>query len=142
MQITEIIPTIAELAVAIAGFSAVVVALRRKPLEEWSNYDRFNLRMLLQVGALTVFFSIFPFGALALLDPSQAWKVSIVLYGVVHLVDVSSFAVRMPAGTGPINRIASLFGISLALAKIAAGIATSSWEGSAILLRQTEYLRY
>lgn len=61
MGITEIFPTIAEIAVAIAGFSAIIVALRKNPIRKWHESDRFNFRMLLQVAALKIFFSILPF---------------------------------------------------------------------------------
>jgi len=75
MEILEIVPTIAKIAVAIAGFSAIVLVLRKRPVREWHAYDRFNLRMLLQVVALTILFSIFSFGPLAVLNPPIAWKV-------------------------------------------------------------------
>jgi len=122
MDITEISPTIAEIAVAIAGFSAVVVVLRKKPIREWHAYDRFNLRMLLQVAALTIFFSILPFGALAVLDSPVAWKVSLLVYGFVHLLDVSSFIVFYPHEWKRVNRFAAGVGVLIALVQIASGL--------------------
>ena len=121
MQITEIIPTIAELAVTVAGFSAVVVALRRKPVRDWNALDRFHLRVLLQVAALTVIFCIFPFGALVVFEPETAWKVSLLVYGFVHLIDLASFGFNLPEDMIPINKVSIGIGTAMALAQIAIG---------------------
>ena len=60
MESGNILTTIAEIAIAIDGFSSVIVALSPKPFSEWNPIDRFNFRVLLQVAAVTVFFSLFP----------------------------------------------------------------------------------
>jgi hypothetical protein len=125
MDITEISPTIAEIAVAIAGFSAIVVVLRKRPIRDWHAYDRFNFRMLLQVAALTIIFSIFPFGALAIVDSPVAWKISLLTYGFVHLLDVSSFIVFYPHKWNIVNKIAASIGVLIALAQIGSGFFAS-----------------
>jgi len=119
MQITEITPTLAELAVSLAGFSAVIVALRPQPIASWSAFDRFNFRMLLQVAALTIFFSIFPFGTLTLLDDPLAWQAAALAYGFVHLADLASFVLNMPPAARRLNRIATRIGFVIAIAQIA-----------------------
>ena len=52
--------TIAEVAVAVAGFSAIVVALNGRPVRQWDELDRHNPRMLIQVAFFTLVFSILP----------------------------------------------------------------------------------
>ncbi len=56
------------------------------------------------------------------MNPDLAWKVSILLYGIVHLIDVSSFGVNFPPEAGRINRIATGIGLVIAIAKISFGI--------------------
>jgi hypothetical protein len=121
IQITEITPTIAQLAVTLAGFSAVIVALRPKPISEWKPFDRFNFRILIQVAAVTTFFSIFPFAALAIFEPQQAWKLSLLAYGVFHLIDLISFSLKFPIELGRANRIAVGIGFVVAVLQIGIG---------------------
>ena len=122
MQITEITPTIAQLAVTLAGFSAVIVALRPKPIRQWAPLDRLNFRILIQVTAVTTLFSLFPFGALAIFEPPLAWKVSLLVYGAFHLVDVSSFAFNFPPDARRVNRIAAGIGLVVAALQIGCGL--------------------
>jgi hypothetical protein len=81
--------------------------------------------MLLQVAALTIIFSIFPFGALAILDSTVAWKVSLLAYGFVHLLDVSSFVVFYPDKWNIVNKIAAGIGVLIALVQIGSGFFAS-----------------
>ena len=60
MPSNDILVLVAELAVAIAGFSSVVVALGRRPVAEWLPGEQRNLRILLQVSAIAILFSLFP----------------------------------------------------------------------------------
>jgi len=122
MQITEITPTIAQLAVTLAGFSAVIVALRPKPIRQWAPLDRLNFRILIQVAAVTTFFSLFPFGALAILEPPLAWKISLMAYGIYHLADVASFAFNFPPDVRRVNRIATGIGFVVAALQVGAGL--------------------
>ena len=122
MQITEITPTIAQLAVTLAGFSAVIVALRPKPIRQWAPLDRLNFRILIQVAAVTTLFSLFPFGALAILDPPLAWKVSLLVYGVFHLADVATFTLNYPPDARKVNRVAGGIGIVVAALQIGVGL--------------------
>jgi len=51
MESNDALVLIAELAVAIAGFSSVVGALDNRAVRTWSPFRRHNLRVLLQVSA-------------------------------------------------------------------------------------------
>jgi hypothetical protein len=122
MQITEITPTIAQLALTLAGFSAVIVALRPKPIRQWASLDRLNFRILIQVAAVATFFSLFPFAVLVVLEPPLAWKVSLLVYGVYHLVDVGSFAFNFPPDVRRVNRISTGIGFVVATLQVGFGL--------------------
>jgi hypothetical protein len=109
---------LAELAVAIAGFSGVVVALEARRVSEWSASRRFNLRVLLQVSALVVFFSILPLILERAIAQPASWRVALWAYGLVHLADVSSFILRRPPGVVGFRRIAQLVGLCFAVGSL------------------------
>ncbi len=109
---------IAEVAVAIAGFSSVVVALDNRAVRNWTPFQRHNLRVLLQVSALTIFFSIFPLILQRVLDSPSSWKWALGVYAAVHTIDVSSFIRALPKNLPVANRIFPYFGLSLAITSI------------------------
>lgn len=123
MESGNILTTIAEIAIAIAGFSSVIVALSPKPFSEWNPIDRFNFRILLQVAAVTVFFALFPLVLHRALSIDVAWRAALIVYGVVHLIDVSSFLFRFPDHLPTIPKITSIIGLSIAILQLAIGAA-------------------
>ena len=60
MQSSELLLTVAQIAVGLAGFSAIIVTLNPKPVREWDATDRLNLRVLVQVSFVVLFFSLLP----------------------------------------------------------------------------------
>jgi hypothetical protein len=74
LDLGNIVTTIAEIAIALVGFSAVVVVLNPSPIRNWSVSERFNFRILVQVGGVVVLFSILPFGTNLVFDDYHAWK--------------------------------------------------------------------
>ena len=94
----------AELSVAIAGFSGVIVALESRSVKSWTPLRRRDLRVLLQLSALALVFSLAPVLAYPVFDDAAFWKWALAMYGVAHLADVASFLVRQPDGarTGPV----------------------------------------
>lgn len=119
MESRDTVVLIAELAVAIAGFSAVVVAVESRSVRNWSEIQRFNLRILLQVSALAIFFSIFPLIFERVVAPPSSWRWALWLYGFVHLADVSSFLFRSPRNAPVAVKIPMFTGFSMALASLA-----------------------
>ncbi len=122
MEPSEIIVTIAQLAIGLAGFSGVVVSLNPTPISEWTAADRLNFRILLQVAAVTTFFAILPFPIHVLFESGLAWQVSLLIYGVFHIFDVASFALRLPEEALPVNRIMLATGAVIAVLQILTGI--------------------
>jgi hypothetical protein len=75
MQPSEALSAAAQLAVALAGFAGVVVAFRSGAIHEWSNIDKFRLRILLSNSALPFVMSIFAMLLLATSLPEQTvWR--------------------------------------------------------------------
>jgi hypothetical protein len=73
MEAEGILTALAEIAIAIAGFSGIVVALDRSG-QPWSELDRARLSMLLQVSLSCVFWSLLPIALhLANLPPTSVW---------------------------------------------------------------------
>lgn len=119
MESHDVLVLIAELAVAIAGFSSVVVALEARAVKSWSAYQRHNLRVLLQVSALTIFFSIFPLIFQRVVEGPDSWKWALGFYAVVHTIDVTSFLRALPENLPSAYKIIPYVGLTLALVSIA-----------------------
>lgn len=120
MQSHDTLVLIAEIAVGLAGFSSVVVALDNRAVRDWSVDRRFNLRILFQVSAMAIFFSLFPLIFERVIEAPESWRWAIAVYGAVHLLDVSTFAVRMPAEIGFGPRFTATGGILLSIGQLAA----------------------
>jgi len=118
MNSTDFLLTISELSIAVAGFSAIVVMLNTKPIKEWTDADRLNLRLLLQVSALTIIFSLLPSILSVSLDPDHAWQYSLAIYGAVHMADVSSFLLKMTSGTQTAFKVCGSIGVVVAVLQL------------------------
>jgi len=77
MNASDALATIAEIAIAVAGFSGVAAVLGRRSQGEWSPEDVFRLRALLLSSFSIVFFCFVPIVlGLAALAPSRIWALS------------------------------------------------------------------
>ena len=118
MDLGDIITTIAEIAIALIGFSAVVVVLNPNPIRDWSVSERFNFRILLQLAAIVVLFSILPFGTNLVFDEHFAWKYALLTYGIFHIVDLTTFVIKFPKDVTSINRAMPYFGYLVVLTQL------------------------
>ena len=118
METSSIITTIAEIAIALVGFSAIVVVLNPKPIREWHASDQFNFRVLVQLAAIVVFFAILPFGTNLMFDEFLAWKYALLAYGTFHIFDLSTFVFEFPPGALLINRVLTCGGFFVAILQI------------------------
>lgn len=132
MESTDLTLTIAEIAVAVAGFSAIVVMLNAKPISEWDDTDRLNLRLLVQVAIFTILMSLLPSVLRVSLSEAEVWEYGLWAYGVIHIVDVSSFLFGMTKETPNIFRNAALLGVTIAITQIAV-----AWLGSRTAMETT-----
>ena len=129
MQSTDILLTIAEIAVALAGFSAIVVMLNSKPIREWDDTARLNLRILVQVSAFTIAFALLPSILNIPFDEPELWTYALWTFGVVHIVDVSNVLFRMKKKTPNIFRVTVACGTVIALSQlVVAGIGNAMFK--------------
>lgn len=122
MQSQDTLILIAEIGVAIAGFSSVFVALNNKAVRHWSIYQRHNLRVLLQVSALAIFFSLFPLVFSRAVDGPQVWNWALGVYAAIHIIDVSTFIRKLPANLPTSARITPHLGLVLAITALAVAL--------------------
>lgn len=94
MENTQTSQTIAEVAIALAGFSGIVAVLGQRSSGEWSPTERLRLRLLLEASLLVVFLSFLPSLMLRGTSASAAWRVSSGVCGLVHLLPMASFFLR------------------------------------------------
>ena len=79
---------VAEIAIALTGFTAVVVALGQRELSVWSPIEKFQLRALLYWSLGTAFLAFVPAG-LSGLAPNTAWRLAHSAFVIFH---TSAFA--------------------------------------------------
>jgi len=115
METSDFLLTISQLAIGLAGFSAVIVTLNPKPIREWDITDRLNLRLLVQVSFVVLFFALFPFLLGIPFSLDRVWLIGLWVYGSLHLADVVSFLVGMTEETPTIFRATAYCGVVVAL---------------------------
>lgn len=75
----------AQLAIGLAGFSAILVALSGKP-HQWTPVDAFRIRNILAFTFQSVFLSLMPFVlAFFSLPESKVWQVSLLILAIATL---------------------------------------------------------
>jgi hypothetical protein len=75
MQPSEALGLAAQVAVALAGFAGVVVVFRPSAVHQWSNIDRFRLRLLLSNSVLPLIYSMIGILLLTIQPmPEQIWR--------------------------------------------------------------------
>ncbi|MEH6543023.1 MAG: hypothetical protein V7721_03685 [Porticoccaceae bacterium] len=122
MQSTDLILGISQIAVGLAGFSAIIVTLNPKPIRDWDKTDQLNLRLLIQISIIVILFSMLPFLFSVTLNKAETWKYALLIYGVIHLADVGFFLLKKTKNTSNIFRYFALCGCCVALAQIAIGL--------------------
>ncbi|MFT5501525.1 MAG: hypothetical protein ACI88G_001662 [Woeseiaceae bacterium] len=85
----NILETIAEVAIAITGFTAIAAVFRRRQAS-WSSKERLHFLILIRTSIIVLFFSFVPWllGQIEI-TPDMAWRASCGLFGVAQLADVS-----------------------------------------------------
>lgn len=80
--------TITQVAIGLAGFSAILVALSGKP-HQWTAVDAFRIRHILAFSFQTVFLALIPFVlAFFSLPEATLWKVSPLIIAIATFGDV------------------------------------------------------
>jgi hypothetical protein len=90
MELYDVLLTFAQAAMVIAGFGGVVITLHDKS-NQWNEWDRVEFRSILEIGGLVIFFSILPIVLQSLLDVGNSWRISILLFAVVHASTIINY---------------------------------------------------
>lgn len=95
MQPQEILQTISEAAVALAGFSGVVAVLGHRGRGKWSRAEVLQLRTLVEPSLIALFGSLLPGTiGLALQSEPLTWRLSNGALGLLGIGGVAAFIVR------------------------------------------------
>jgi hypothetical protein len=85
IDVANALLTFAQLAIGLAGFSAILVALSGKP-HQWTQVDAFRIRNILAFTFQSVFLSLVPFVlAFFSLPVSAVWQVSLLILAIATL---------------------------------------------------------
>ena len=85
IDVANALLTLAQVAIGLAGFSAVLVALSGKP-QQWTPVDAFRIRNILAFSFQSVFLSLTPFVlAFFSLPESTVWQVSLLIIALATL---------------------------------------------------------
>src|SRR5438046_9827468 len=74
MEPGEALGLAAQVAVTLAGFAGVVVVFRPHSVHQWSNVDRFRLRLLLDNSILPLAYAVIGIFLLAMRPPVSIWR--------------------------------------------------------------------
>ena len=97
LQAAQVLTVIAEISIALAGFSGIVVAFRQRGIEAWPPHELVRLRFMLGVACVTLLFSLLPFVPHYLgVRASATWVLSsaILSAGLFGFALVSYFATK------------------------------------------------
>lgn len=88
IDVTNALLAVAQVAIGLAGFSAILVALSGKP-HQWTPVDAFRIRLILACSFQSVFLSLIPVAlAFFSLPESTVWKVSPLIIAIATFADV------------------------------------------------------
>ena len=134
MQSTGLLFTIAQIAVGLAGFSAIIVTLNPRPIREWDDTDRLNLRTLIQLSIYVIFFSLLPPLLSISLDNHLVWLCALWVYGLIHIADASFFLMNLTKDMPTLFRNSASCGVIVALAQL-----LIAWQGNDVA-RETMFV--
>lgn len=100
---------IAQVSVALAGFTGVASALGRRRKNEWTPEERLQLRTLVETSLTAMFLSFAP-GVLDLIVASESalWQLANLLLGATHLTFITLFLLRTKGARPTIGQLVLL----------------------------------
>ena len=120
LQAAQVLTVIAEISIALVGFSGIVVSFRQRGIEAWPPHELIRLRFMLAVACVTLLFSLLPFvphhlGA----QTSATWVLSSAVFsaGLFGVALVSYFGTK-----AYLNRLSRPWFFTYLAGSIAAGV--------------------
>ena len=114
MDQSETLRTIAEIGIALAGFTGVVAVLGRRSGGDWSPLEALRLHVLIQTSLLVVFLSFLPILLLRAASAETAWRTANGACGLALVVTTYVIVTRWRASgyswEGASVRVARLLG--------------------------------
>ena len=118
MDYQDLLQTLAEVSVALAGFSGVVSVFGRRHTGDWDPADRLHLSFMLETSLAVLFLSLLPFAFLSVeLSPRSTWTI---MSGIMAAYLVATFGAAayryrrlssdQRTGVGPIYGFAMALG--------------------------------
>ena len=122
MALSDVLLIFAQAAMVTAGFGGVVVTLRDHS-EHWDEWNRIEFRSILEISGIIIFFSMLPLVLTTIVEPVVIWRMSILLFAVVHGGVIVVYRISVDSGSIPpvFNRIHLIAGI-LIFSQFLAGI--------------------
>ena len=115
MNPQSVLTTVAEVSIALAGFTGVVAVLGNRRKHDWTAEERLQLRTLVET-SLTALFASFAPSVLyqAMTSEPAIWRGANLFLGVLHLANLGAFLVRAKEAK-PTTSQKSLLGIGIAM---------------------------
>ncbi len=129
MDTQSILSTVAEVSVALAGFTGVVAVLGHRRKHDWTAEERLQLRTLVET-SLTALFASFAPSVLYLIVTSEpaVWRSANLFLGALHLANLVAFLRRTKEAKPTTSQIGLLVvGIVIILAHFLASAGVLPW---------------
>ncbi len=129
MDPQSILTTVAEVAIALTGFTGVVAVLGHRQNHDWSPEERLQLRTLVETSLTALFASFVPSVLLIFLSSEPAsWMGANLFLGSLHAANLSAFLLRMKGAKPTAGQRALLsIGIAAILAHFLAFFGVLPW---------------
>jgi hypothetical protein len=125
----SILTTVAEVSIALAGFTGIVAVLGNRRNHDWTAEERLQLRTLVET-SLTALFASFAPTVLNLVVASEpaVWRSANLILGTLHLANLTAFLLRAKKATPTTSQKALLLlGIAFILAHFLASAGVLPW---------------
>lgn len=129
MDAQSILTTVAEVSIALAGFTGVVAVLGNRRNHEWSPEERLQLRTLVETSLTAMFASFAPAVLFMALDSEPAvWRSANLFLGALHLANLAAFLRRATDAKPTASQKGLLvIGIAMILAHFLTAIGLIPW---------------
>lgn len=129
MDTQSILTTVAEVSIALAGFTGVVAVLGNRRNHDWSPEERLQLRTLVETSLTATFASFAPAVLFLVLDSDHAvWRSANLFLGALHFTNLVAF-LRRATGAKPTASQKGLLviGIGMILAHFLTAVGVIPW---------------